>query len=218
MKGITMKTKTLFLPVAMSLVASILFIGCSTTAWMSKKIADASNVEKGNQVTVMTRGGHTFTGEYVALREIPMDEYVNIYQESISNSSLGQILPRYGEYIIVSTSAAPDKYWEGQFISFDANHISVKFKGESKPEKVFISGLNSLANSRGKSLQRMQFRQLFQGGDIMLRSALVLDTSTGSIEIPLNTIEKITTPTSVRTQIANDAEKNGYSSSLHLAN
>lgn len=218
MKGIVMKIQSVFLPAALSLCISLLIIGCSTTAWMTKEMPDASNVQQGNQVTVVTKDGRTLTGEYIELREIPMDEYVNLYQESISESSLGQVLPQYGEYIILSTSAAPDKYWEGQFVSFDANHISVKFKGESKVEDVFICGLNSLSNSHGASLQRMQFRQLFQGGDILLRSALVLDNGISNVDIPLNTIDKITTPIDVRAQIVNDAGKNGYSPFLHFAN
>jgi hypothetical protein len=218
MKGTTMKINALCLPASFILCVSLILIGCSTTAWMTKEIPDASSVTKGDHVIVLTKDRHTLTGEYINFQEIPMAEYVDLYQESTSNSTLGKILPRYGEYIILSTSAAPDKYWEGQFVSFDANNISVKFKGESKAEDIFISGLNSLANSRGASLQRMQFRQLFQSGDILLRSALILDNGGIKLKIPINTIDKITAQPDVKMHIAMDAEKNGYPSFLSFTN
>lgn len=217
-KGITMKKQNIYLAAIIILCASSMFIGCSATGWMSKEIPDASGIDQGDKVTITTKSGETVTGEYVALQEISMDEYVHLYQQSISNSSLGQVLPRYGEYVIVSTSAAPDKYWEGQFVSFDANHLSVKFKGESRSEDLFISGLNSITNSHGKSLQRLQFRQLFQDGDIMLRTAIVLQNGTSKKEIPLNTIENITARPDIKTQIADDFQKNGYSLFSHLVN
>jgi hypothetical protein len=174
------------------LIATLILCGCSVTGWSSKEIPDGSNLGRGEQVTIVQKDGNTIMGEYQGIQEIAYSEYLERYKEETAQNINGYPLPQIGEQIKVSTSLIEDKYWDGQLIGFDQKSLWVKLNGKSHPDEFDISSLTTLSNLNGKTLRRIQFRNLFVGGNIPLRTAVVVTKGTKDI-IPINTINSITT-------------------------
>ncbi|MBI5022294.1 MAG: hypothetical protein HZB59_12730 [Ignavibacteriales bacterium] len=187
-----MRHQTSYLLVVISITIFLSLPGCSITGWTTKDIPDGSDIGKGNAVTITTKAGKIMTGQYIGVQDIPIPDYAISYNETISQSILNKLLPQYGENIQITTKIAENKVWEGQFISFDLEHIRIMLKGKSEPAELYISGLTTLSKIGEKRVQMMQFRRLFENGDIPLRSAVVLKNGNDDLKIPINEIQNIT--------------------------
>jgi hypothetical protein len=190
-----MKNQFPYMMVVIAITTSLLFFGCSVTGWTSKNIPDGSNVSTGNDVTITMKDGNSVTGEYIGVQDIPFSEYSNLYNSAVSESLLGKLLPQLGENIQITTKIAEDKVWEGKFISFDTKNICLMLKGKSEPSQFYISGLTTISKIGEKTLRKLQFRKLFEEGDIPLRSAIVLKNGNNDIKIPINEVRTITSET-----------------------
>jgi hypothetical protein len=187
-----MKYQSPCLLVVAAITTSFLLFGCSVTGWTSKNIPDGSQINTGNSVTITTKDGNSVSGEYIGVQDIPFSEYTNLYNSAVSESLLGKLLPQLGENIQITTKIAEDKVWEGKFISFDTKNICLMLKGKSEPSEFYISGLTTISKIGEKTLRKMQFRKLFEEGDIPLRSAIVLKNGSNDVKIPINEVRTIT--------------------------
>jgi hypothetical protein len=206
-KELPMKNQFPYMMAVIAITISLLFFGCSVTGWTSKNIPDGSNIRNGNSVTITTKDGSFVTGEYIGVQDIPISDYTDLYNSAISESFLGKLLPQYGENIQITTKIAEDKVWEGKFISFDTKNICLMLKGKSEPSEFYISGLTTISKIGEKTLRKMQFRKLFEEGDIPLRSAIVLKNGSDNVKIPINEIKDITSKSLDVASILNDLRR-----------
>jgi hypothetical protein len=206
-KELPMKNQFPYMMAVIAITISLLFFGCSVTGWTSKNIPDGSNIRNGNSVTITTKDGSFVTGEYIGVQDIPISDYTDLYNSAISESFLGKLLPQYGENIQITTKIAEDKVWEGKFISFDTKNICLMLKGKSEPSEFYISGLTTISKIGEKTLRKMQFRKLFEEGDIPLRSAIVLKNGSDNVKIPINEIKNITSKSLDVASILNDLRR-----------
>jgi len=183
--------KNLVIVVALMMIAMFVVIGCSPNEWTNREIIDGSHIQQGQTVTVQQKNGEQVTGTFIGTSDMPYNEYADYYASSALFDGNGNFLPDLGQNVKFSTVIS-DRTWEAQLIGFDEQSISVIMKGKSDPEQIYITSLTNLTDKNGDVLHRERFRGLFLDGKIPLRTAIVLTGSSGTINVPINSIKELT--------------------------
>ncbi len=170
---------------------AILAAGCSPTGWAVKELPDGSDLQPGEEVTVIQHDGSAITGRYIGTSTIPWDTYFGQYDEGANSVYHGGILPAISQTVQFTLSLSESKYWTGQLAGFDLEHMWAVLPGSTEPQPVYFSSIKSLSAADGSPINRTQLRGLFVNGDIPFRSALRFRTEAGEVSVPISSIKTL---------------------------
>ena len=93
--------------------------GCSVNGWATKTIADGSDLQSGQTVSIVKKNGNIVAGKFQHIQTLDTDEYNTLYNDPLQNYLGTKILPKIGQTVYVSTLIAENKAWKGTMIGFD---------------------------------------------------------------------------------------------------
>ncbi len=174
------------------IVLVLMATGCGPNQWATKEVIDGSSMKQGEVITVQQKDGQNISGTFMGTATMPIEQYKEFYTAQTVTKGTEGVLPRIGDPIVLSTSLVKDKVWQGEFLGFSEQALLVKMDGESKTSELFIPSVVALSGKNGKSLERMEFRNMFLNGNIPLMTSLVLRSSTGDVQVPITSIKELT--------------------------
>ncbi len=178
--------------VTLMMIAVIVVTGCGPNQWATKEVLDGSSMKQGEVITVQQRDGQNISGTYVGTATMSVEQYKKFYSASEQTKGTeGVLLPKLGERVILATSLANDKVWQGELVGFNEQSLFLKLDGESQTNEIYVPSVVALAGKNGKSVERMEFRNMFLNGNIPLMTSIVLRNSSGDVQVPISSIKEV---------------------------
>lgn len=148
-------------------------------------------IKQNTYIVCHLKDGTKIGGKYLGITHMTDHGYFNIYFFFVNSNE--NLLPGFGDSLVITSLFATDNQVEGEFYGFDPGKILIKVSNDSLTENikaVSFNGLIEVTDHQGNVFKKEVLSNL--DGAIPVRTVISLSCSTQEVkEVQINQVETI---------------------------